>query len=253
VTVPGEEDEEGKPLWRSALPVIGQPHTIVVNRQGKRFGDEAFYRSFYYKIDEIDGGTQTHPNFPCWVVIDSQVLEKYPFFSVTPGQEFPEGFGTKADTLPELAQLIGIDAAALKDTVERFNAGAEQGQDPDFGRGSHPWSAWMCGDVHHKPNPNLGAIKKGPFYAVELRRMGGTGIASAGLMVDEHARVVSWMGQPIPGLYAAGNSTARMETGAVMQSGISNARGMTQGWLAAKEACGSPSDLLERNVERMGI
>ena len=253
VTVPGEEDEEGRPLWRSALPVIGQPHTIVVNRAGRRFGDETFYRSFYYKIDEIDGGTQTHPNFPCWVVIDSQVLEKYPFFSVTPGQDFPEGFGAKADTLPELARLIGIDAAALRDTVERFNAGAEQGQDPEFGRGSHPWSAWMCGDVHQKPSPVLGPLVKAPFYAVELKRMGGTGIAAAGLMVDEHARVVSWMGQPIPGLYAAGNSTARMETGAVMQSGISNARGMTQGWLAAKEACGSPSDLLQRAVERMGV
>ena len=253
VTVPGEEDEEGKPLWRSALPVIGQPHTIVVNRQGKRFGDEAFYRSFYYKIDEIDGGTQTHPNFPCWVVIDSQVLEKYPFFSVTPGQDFPEGFGVRADTLAALAQAIGVDAEALQQTVARFNAGAERGEDPEFGRGSRPWSAWMCGDVYHKPNPNLGPLEKGPFYAVELHRMGGTGIASAGLMVDEHARVISWMGQPIPGLYAAGNSTARMETGAVMQSGISNARGMTQGWLAAKEACGSPSDLLARAAQRMGI
>ena len=47
------------------------PHTIVVNRAGKRFGNEAFYRSFYYTIDIIDGATQTHPNFPCWAVIDS--------------------------------------------------------------------------------------------------------------------------------------------------------------------------------------
>ncbi len=74
--VPGEEDEEGVPLWRSALPVIGQPHTIVVNRKGKRFGNEAFYRSFYYTIDIIDGSNQTHPNFPCWVIIDGQAREK---------------------------------------------------------------------------------------------------------------------------------------------------------------------------------
>ena len=62
--VPGEEDDEGAPLWRPALPVIGQPHTIVVNRQGKRFGNEAFYRQFFYTVDLIDGGSQTHPNFP---------------------------------------------------------------------------------------------------------------------------------------------------------------------------------------------
>src|SRR5690606_23977504 len=59
-TVRGEEDEEGKPIWRSALPVIGQPHTIVVNREGKRFGNEAFYRSFYYNIGQIEGSDQTH-------------------------------------------------------------------------------------------------------------------------------------------------------------------------------------------------
>ncbi len=82
-TIPGVENEQGGPVWNSALPVIGQPHTIVVNRAGKRFGNEAFYRSFYYLIDQIDGGNQTHPNFPCWAVIDSQVRDKYPFGSVS--------------------------------------------------------------------------------------------------------------------------------------------------------------------------
>jgi 3-oxosteroid 1-dehydrogenase len=253
MNVPGEEDEEGKPLWRSALPVIGQPHTIVVNRAGKRFGNEAFYRSFYYTIDQIDGGSQTHPNFPCWVVIDSQVLEKYPFASLTPGQDWPEGFGAKADTLAGLAREIGIDAAAFEETVARFNANAEKGEDPEFGRGTHPWSTWMCGDPFHKPSPVLGALVKAPFYAVELKRMGGTAIPSTGLLTDHHARVMGWDDQPIEGLYAAGNSVARMETGAVMQSGISNARGMTYGWLAARHACGDASDLLQREAARMGL
>jgi 3-oxosteroid 1-dehydrogenase len=250
--VPGEEDEEGRPLWRSALPVIGQPHTIVVNRSGKRFGNEAFYRSFYYTIDAIDGSNQTHPNFPCWVVIDSQVREKYPFASVTPGQDWPNGFGVKADTIAELARQIEVDAAALQDTVTRFNANAEKGVDPDFGRGSQPWSAWMCGDPYQKPNPNLGPLVKPPFYAVALRRMGGTAIAAAGLLTDQHSRVLGWDDLPINGLYAAGNSVARMETGAVMQSGISNARGMTYGWLAGRHATGDASDLLDREIKRRG-
>lgn len=253
ILVPGEEDEEGKPLWRSALPVIGQPHTIVVNRAGRRFGNEAFYRSFYYTIDAIDGGDQTHPNFPCWVVIDSQVLEKYPFASITPGQEWPKGFGASADTLAELAKKIGVDPAGLEKTVAQFNANAAQGIDPEFGRGTHPWSAWMCGDPFHEPNPNLGPLVKAPFYAVELKRMGGTAITSAGLLTDQHSRVLGWSDKPIEGLYAAGNSVARMETGAVMQSGISNARGMTYGWLAARHACGDPSKLLEQEARRLGL
>ncbi|MEO5586116.1 MAG: FAD-binding protein [Novosphingobium sp.] len=251
--VPGEEDTEGKPLYRPMLPVIGQPHTIVVNRAGKRFGNEAFYRSFFYKIDEIDGSTQTHPNFPCWAVIDSQVREKYPFGSVMPGQDWPEGFGVVANSLRELASKAGIDAEALEATVATFNANAEQGVDPDFGRGTHPWSAWICGDPHQQPNPNLGPLVKAPFYAVELERIGGSAIPSTGLLTDIHCRVVDWHDQPIPGLYAAGNSVARMETGAVMQSGVSNARGMTHGWLAARHATGDPSIALEAEVRRMGL
>jgi len=51
----------------------------------------------------------------------------------------------------------------------------------------------------------------------------------------------------------AGNSAARMETGAVMQSGISNARGMTHGWLAARHALGRPSELLRSEIQRLGL
>ncbi len=251
--VPGEEDEDGHPLWRSALPVIGQPHTIVVNRQGRRFGNEAFYRSFYYTIDVIDGGNQTHPNFPCWAVIDSQVREKYPFGPIAPGQDWPAGLGVTSPTLRELALKIGVDADNLEATVARFNANAEKGVDPEFGRGSQPWSVWMCGDPNHRPNPNLGPLVKPPFYAVELKRMGGTGIPPTGLLTDQHSRVLGWDDKPIEGLYAAGNSAARMETGAVMQSGISNARGMTYGWLAACHACGAPSELLLSEAARLGL
>jgi len=249
-SVPGEETDEGLPVWRSAMPIIGLPHHIVVNSKGKRFGNEGFYRSFYYQTDVIDGANQTHPNFPCWIVIDSQAREKYAFVSIMPGQDWPEGFGVVADTIEELAAKAGIDPNGLAETVACFNTNAEQGVDPDFGRGEQPWGAWMTGDKEHKPNPNLGSLVKAPFYAVKMSRMGATGIPAAGLKIDRNANVVGWDEQPIPGLYAAGNSAARMETGAVMQSGISNARGMTYGWLAARHAAGQPSDLLAREIER---
>lgn len=252
-TVPGEEDDEGSQLWRTALGALGLPHNIVVNRKGKRFGNESFYRSFYYDVDRIDGTNQTHPNFPCWVIMDSQGREKYPFISITPDQDWPEGFGAVAATLDELAAMIGIDSAGLQETVAAFNGYAETGEDAEFGRGSHPWSQWMCGDPFHTPNANIGTLLKGPFYAVELKRMGGTAIPSTGLLTDHHSRVVGWDDQPIEGLYAAGNSVARMETGAVMQSGVSNARGMTYGWLAAKHACGEPSGLLAQEAHRLGL
>lgn len=111
----------------------------------------------------------------------------------------------------------------------------------------------MCGDPFHKPSPVLGPLTKAPFYAVRLERMGGTAITSSGILTDLHGQALDWHDRPIPGLYVAGNSQARMETGAVMQSGISNARGMTYGWLAAQHAAGQPSTLLAQEVERLGL
>lgn len=251
--VPGEEDEEGLPLWRSAMPIIGLPHFIVVNQAGKRFGNESFYRQFYMTIDHIDGTDQSHPNFPCWIVMDSHGREKYAFMSIMPDQDWPEDFGVVADTLEELATRTGIDAGGLKETISNFNENAERGEDPQFGRGAHPWSAWMTGDKTHKPNANLGPLVKPPFYAVEQSRMGTTAIPAAGLLIDHHSQVLGWDGEPVAGLYAAGNSAARMETGAVMQSGISNGRGMMHGWLAARHAAGDASELLEDELKRLGI
>lgn len=251
--VPGEEYPNGEPLWRSALQPIGLPHTIVVNRSGRRFGNEAFYRAIYYAIDIIDGQTQTHPNFPCWVIFDGQAREKYAFGSVMPGQDLPEGLGVKADSIAELARKIGVAERPLTDTVSSFNTHCRDGEDPEFHRGAHPWSAWMCGDPTNRPNPNLGSLEKPPFYAIQLHRLGGSAIPAAGLVADHHSRAIGWDEKPIEGLYVAGNSAARLETGACMQSGVSNARGMTQGYLAGRHASGRPSDLLEKEIERLGL
>lgn len=251
--VPGEEMEDGSVLTRPVMAQIGLPHTIVVNRQGKRFGNEAFYREFFMKTDHIDGATQTHANFPCWAILDRQAREKYLFAAVPPGQDFPQGMAAKADSIAGLAPAIGCDPQVLEATVARFNQFAENAEDPDFGRGTHVWSAYMSGDKLHKPHPNFGTLAKPPFYAVELCRMGGSAIPSTGVVADHHCRAIDWLGKPIPGLYVAGNSVARLETGAMMQSGVSNARGMTHGWLAALHATGHPSTLLESEAKRVGL
>ncbi len=248
--VPGEEQEDGIPLWRGALPFLGLPHTIVVNQSGKRFANEGFYRSIYYATDAIDGNTQTHANFPCWAIFDRQAREKYPFGSLMPMQDMPEELGVTADSLSELADRIGIDPNQLEQTVATFNGYCETGVDLDFNRGTHPWGALMCGDQNQKPNGNLGPLNKGPYYAVQLHRLAGGGICSAGIMADQHCRAIGWDNKPIQGLYVAGNSMARLDNGAFMQSGITNARGMTHGYLAGLHAAGKPSNLLEKEVEK---
>jgi 3-oxosteroid 1-dehydrogenase len=251
--IPGEELQEGVPLWRNAMAFAGLPHSMVVNRAGKRFANEAFYRSLYFALDVIDGNTQTHPNFPCWLLLDSQAREKYPLASIMPGQDLPEAVGVKGDTLAELAARTGVDAEGLAATVAAFNGYCEANDDPEFHRGKSYWGAYMSGDRFHKPNPNLGPLSKGPFYAVELKRLASSGIAAAGIVADQHARAIGWNGKPIEGLYVAGNSVARQDTGALMQSGMSNARGMTHGYLAGRHAAGRPSDLLEKELARRGL
>jgi 3-oxosteroid 1-dehydrogenase len=72
-------------------------------------------------------------------------------------------------------------------------------------------------------------------------------------MADQHMRALSWRNEPIDGLYVAGNSVARIDTGAAMQSGMSNARGMTHGYLAGRHAAGKPSDLLAGAIEKAGL
>ena len=251
--VPGEELQDGVPLWRNAMAFAGLPHSIVVNRAGKRFANEAFYRSLFFAVDIIDGMTQTHPNFPCWLVLDRQAREKYPLASIMPGQDLPEEVGIKAESLSELADRTGIDAEGLAATIAAFNGYCERNEDREFGRGSVPWGAYVSGDRFHKPNPNLGPLLKPPFYAVPLSRLASSGIAAAGVVVDEHCRAIDWEGEPIEGLYLAGNSVARLDNGALMQSGISNARGLTHGYLAGRHAAGKPSDLLQQEIRRLGL
>jgi 3-oxosteroid 1-dehydrogenase len=237
--MPGEE-HDGRPLWRASLLEAGLPHTMLVNRAGRRFGDEAFYRSIGHGTNIIRAQDQTQPNFPCWLIIDSQYQQKYPFGSLLPGQEYPEGMATRADSIDELAEKIGVDPAGLADEVVKFNGYARDGVDEDFHRGERPWSQSLCGDPANKPNPCLGTLEQGPFYAISQERI-GTGMVAAGIIADIHGRVVNWEDQPIEGLYIAGNAMARTDNGAGYQSGMMNGRGMTFGYLAARHAAGDPS------------
>jgi 3-oxosteroid 1-dehydrogenase len=230
--VPGEE-QEGKPMWRNSWEG-GFPHAIWVNKAGKRFADESFYRDYVPKARSWDGESQTQPNFPPFFIFDSNYREKYPLGSYPPAQDLPDELVTRADTLRELAGKLGVDAEGLEATVARFNKHAAEGEDPDFGRGRYPWANMMTGDRTRK-NPNLGPVEKPPFYGLKLRAT-SVGINSAGLKTNADAQVFHLRGHVIPGLYAAGNAAAPLDIGAGYQSGLSNLRGMVGGYRAGKHA-----------------
>src|SRR3546814_18273594 len=96
---------------------------------------------------------------------------------------------------------------------------ADAGKDPDFARGENYYSAYM-GDALHKPNPALGALRKAPFYALEVRPSDLSSLA--GLDTNARAQVLGKDGNPIPGLYAAGLD--RSEERRVGEEGVSTCR-----------------------------
>lgn len=233
--VPGEM-HDGKPLWRASWE-CGYPHAILVNRDGKRFADESFYRDYLPRCHDWNGVQQRHPNYPPVLIFDQNYRDKYAFCSYMPGQPVPETLLKKGATLRELAEKLEVDPAGLEATVERFNSFADGAVDPDFGRGTYPWAAMMTGD-RARPNPNMGPLNKAPYYGVKLTAV-GVGVNAVGLKTNAHGQVLHVRGNPIEGLYAAGNSAALLDVGAGYQSGISNIRGMTWAYLAARHAMGA--------------
>jgi 3-oxosteroid 1-dehydrogenase len=230
--IPGEE-HDGKPLYRASWEG-GYPHALWVDRSGRRFADESFYRDYLPKCHAWDGLTQDHPHYPPFLIFDQNYRDKYAFATYMPGMDAPEEVLARAETLTELAAKLGIDGPALEATVARFNQFAVDGVDPDFHRGSYPWAAVMTGDKS-RPNPNLGPLDRGPFYGVRLSAV-GVGVNSIGLETNALAQVQHVRGRSIPGLYACGNSAAALDTGAGYQSGLSNLRGMTWGFIAGRHA-----------------
>ncbi|PNP73357.1 hypothetical protein FNYG_13255 [Fusarium nygamai] len=198
-------------------PVTGQPffllieralpHSIIVDSSGKRFMNEAeCYNSagqlMYRRHRDV-------PAIPAWIILDSNHRKRYPFTTMpprfTPKSALKSGFIVQSNTLEDLANQIGVNAQNLNDTVQRFGDMARRGVDEDFGRGDNVYDQFF-GDPKVKPNGSLGPIEKAPFYAVKVWP-GDLG-TKGGLLTDENAQVIGKSGKPIPGLYAAGNTTA---------------------------------------------
>jgi 3-oxosteroid 1-dehydrogenase len=204
------------------------PHTVIVDRDGRRFADDAVYWEVVKKALEDD-----HPRIPCWMIWDEQHHRKYGLGATPPGGRYPGGLVTVADTLAELGERLGVDGAGLARTVDRFNVAAADGHDPDFGRGQNLTWRRFQGDPAHRPNPNLGTLSESPYHGMRLR-MVSTGIGLTGISVDPDGRVLDEDAVPVEGLYAAGAAAAFNSSGVAYNSGFSLSRAVTLGLLVAE-------------------
>lgn len=232
---------EFKPQHRNAKPnyLLGsderaRPGAILVNAKGKRFVNEAAnYNAMGKAMHAFDAGTHSYANLPYWLILDQRYRDKYPLFNAMPSSPLPS-FVMQADTLEALAELAGIDAAGLVATVERFNGMVRQGHDDDFNRGDNTYdNFYMWGDADFEPpHRTLGVIDQGPYYAVKMES-GALG-TSGGPKTNGDAQVLDWQGEPIPGLYAAGNAMAAVLGEGYGGAGGTLGPGMTFGYLAGK-------------------
>lgn len=232
--VPGEE-YDAKQLYRITMAERCLPHTIMVNRRGRRFVDEAHnYNDVAKVFRDFDPVPYDWRNVPAWSVFDQQYRDRYwVLMTSMPGDGIDPEWLLKADTLDELAEKAGIDAAGLKSTVERFNGFAREGIDADFDRGGTAYDRY-CGDPRSKPNPCLGTIEKPPFYAVPVFL--GTIGTKGGARTNSNGQVLDAFGQVIQGLYAAGNAMASVAGPAYGGGGFTIGLAMTWGFIAGRHA-----------------
>jgi succinate dehydrogenase/fumarate reductase flavoprotein subunit len=174
---------------------------IVVGPDAKRFADEKVHTK-HGRIKANGQYRRLPVPCPMFMVIDqalfncgrlydmkpvsgwARIMERYQW-SEDNSVELERGWIKRADTIAALAKSIGLDPAALEDTVKRWNGICETGKDTEFGR-----------------RKMLFPIGNGPFYAIELSpSMLNT---QGGPRRNERGQIVRPDDTPIPRLYSAG-------------------------------------------------
>ena len=187
------------------------PGAIMVNREGKRFTNEASnYNAFGAAFHEQDTTMGVYRNLPCWLVFDQTWLDKYGFAGglggtekartdwITSGRHAGRAGGearhpgrrARGDDRALQRQRARPPRSRLQPRLER--AGQVVGR-PDAAR-------------RHARGPRSGPVETAPYYAIQV--FSGALGTKGGPATDTHARVLDVDGDVIAGLYAAGNAMA---------------------------------------------
>jgi succinate dehydrogenase/fumarate reductase flavoprotein subunit len=188
------------PDWRPGdgqeLPVMSW---ILLDQDGRRFMNE--YEPYAQDtgarpLGTYDPAGQRYPREPAFLVVDAEGLQKYPLgkpthndptaraaWSADNAAEIAAGVLRRADTMADLAALVG---APVEESIARWHAQCAAGADDDFGR----------------PPSSMMPIGTPPYYAGQVRQLVSN--TQGGPVHDAEQRILDPFGQPIPGLYAAG-------------------------------------------------
>lgn len=208
---------------------LGFRSGLMVDSNAQRYGNECLPYDRFGRLM-----AQTPERIPSWYLFDDREGGRLPAIAMPegdPDEHLAAGTWVKADTLEALAAGTGLDADALRATVERFNGYAATGVDEEFGRGQDEYDTFFASAG--SPNKALVPLDQPPFYAARfvLSDLGTKG----GLVTDATARVLDVDGAPIPGLYAASNSTASVFGSAYPGPGAPLGAAMTFASLAVQD------------------
>lgn len=157
---------------------------ILVNAEGNRFTDEVGTRDVVSAAEIAQTGSYS------WLVIDQAMADAS---SVIQGY-IKNGYTVTGETYEELAEAMGVDAAAFAATMDKWNAAVAAGADEEFGRTSFA-------------NP----LDTAPYYAIKVTA--GIHHTMGGLTINPQTQVLAGDGTVIDGLYAAGEVTGGVHGG----------------------------------------
>lgn len=236
------DTRDGQPIGTLLRFERQGPGSLMVNRHGRRFANESQnYNDLARSLQSWDSARNQSLNTPAHVIVDHAYMERYGILAHRAGQPTP-AYLIEAPTLEELAAKIGVPAESLAATMARFNEFAVKGEDPDFGRGESAYDKYWGDDENPYPNPSLGPLQTGPFYAMEV--VNGAFGTNGGVATDGRARVLDVDNRPIEGLYAAGNTTENAYAAGYPGAGATLGPIMTMGYLAGRTIAGQDPEFV---------
>jgi 3-oxosteroid 1-dehydrogenase len=228
---------EGAPVFDDGSPARNLPGSLVVGAAGRRFANEGgLFQEFGRQLAENGG-----QHLPAWLVVDQRFVDKYgerSFGSGGPGTSSGRRATSwhTAASWRDLARAIEVEPGALESTIREFNEAAADGKDPEFGRGSTAFDREWGDSEQEGSAACLAPLQQPPFHAT--RMYAGSSGTTGGPRVDEKSRVLDEDGQPIPGLFAAGNAVSGPFGGVAVASGSTLGPALVFGEIAGRGAAG---------------
>lgn len=204
---------------------------VLLDQTGKRYMNECTpytQDTSHRPMEFYDTVTQNFPRIPSWFLYDEHGRNMYQIGAPTYNQpglgfswsednlaEVDMGIITKCDTLEDLAGHLGVGISTLKETLDRWNALCDEGEDRDFGR----------------PGGTMVRICEPPYYVGQVWPVVSN--TQGGPVHNAKQQVMTVFGEPIPRLYSAGECGSAF--GFLYVSGANLSECLITGKIAAKE------------------